>query len=388
MDVFKKRTLDLHRRLKGKIAVSSKIKLNEETLSLTYTPGVADVSSEIFRNKRRVYDYTMKGNSVAVVSDGSSVLGLGNIGAEAALPVMEGKAILFKEFAGIDAFPICIKTQEDNEIVEFVKNLAPVFGGINLEDIAAPKCFEIERKLQDIGIPVMHDDQHGTAIVTTAGLLNACKVVKKDFEELKVVVNGAGAAGTAVAKLLACDGVRHGACKSVKDVIVLDSKGAIYQGRGSLIEYKKELAEITNKEKRKGSLKECLLGADVFIGLSRGNLLKPEIVKSMNKNSIVFALANPIPEIMPELAKKAGAKVVATGRSDFPNQVNNVLVFPGIFRGALNARSKKITSDMKSAAVRALAKIVKKPTAKRILPSVFNKEIVRNMAKAVEKAAR
>lgn len=387
MTVYKKKSLDLHRKFGGKLSVSSKFKLNKEVMNLVYTPGVADVSSEIFKNKKSVWDYTIKKNTVAVVSDGSSVLGLGNIGPEASLPVMEGKAILFKEFAGIDAFPICLNTQDVNEIVSIVKGISPVFGGINLEDIGAPKCFEIEDKLQNIGIPVFHDDQHGTAIVVVAGLINACKVVEKKFSDLSVVINGAGAAGTAIAKMLICDGQKEGICESVKELIILDSKGAIYSGRKDLKGHKKELAKLTNKKKIKGKLEDCLEGVDVFIGVSRAGLLKGEMVKKMNKNSIVFALANPIPEIMPDEAKKAGAKIVATGRSDFPNQVNNVLVFPGIFRGALDVRAKKITQKMKAAAIKALAGSIKNPTATKILPSIFDKKIPNKIAEAVKKYA-
>jgi len=310
----------------------------------------------------------------------------GNIGAEAALPVMEGKAILFKEFAGIDAFPICLKTQNTDEIINIVKNIAPVFGGINLEDIKAPKCFVIEDKLQGIGIPVMHDDQHGTAIVVFAGLLNACKVLKKDFEELRVVINGAGAAGSAIAKLLVCEGYKGKLCSSVKDVIIVDSKGSIYRGRKNLEDYKRKLAGITNKHNVKGSLQECVNGADVFIGVSRANILKERMVRSMNKGPIIFALANPIPEIMPDKAKNAGAKIIATGRNDFPNQVNNALVFPGIFRGALNIRAQKITTKMKLQAAHALASTIVKPQKKKILPSIFDKSVVKNIAEAVERS--
>jgi len=382
--MLEKEALDLHKKHKGKLSVASKIKLNKKNLSLAYTPGVATVSKEILRNKKSIYDYTMKNNSVAVVTDGSAVLGLGNIGAEAALPVMEGKAILFKEFADIDAFPICLKTQKTDEIISIIKNIAPVFGGINLEDINAPRCFEIEEKLQNIGIPVFHDDQHGTAIVVLAALLNSAKVIKKEFSSLKVVVNGAGPAGVAISRLLACSDYKSKICKSVGDILVLDSHGAIYRGRKNLPPFKKNLSKITNKENFKGNLKDAIKNADVFIGVSRPELLKPSMIKLMNKNPIVFALANPIPEIMPSLALKAGAKIIATGRSDFPNQVNNVLVFPGIFRGALNARIEKITERMKIHAAHALASTVKNPTPSKILPSIFDKSIVRVIARAVE----
>jgi len=382
--MLEKEALSLHKKHKGKLSIASKIKLNKKNLALAYTPGVATVSKEIFKNKKSVYDYTMKNNSVAVVTDGSAVLGLGNIGPEAALPVMEGKAILFKEFAGIDAFPICLQTQKTEEIISIVKNIAPVFGGINLEDINAPRCFEIEEKLQNIGIPVFHDDQHGTAIVVLAALLNSAKVIKKNFSSLKVVVNGAGPAGVAISRLLICNDFNSKICKSVKDIIVLDSHGIIHKGRKNLATFKKNLARITNKENIKGDLADAIKDADVFIGVSRPGLLKPAMIKSMNKNPIVFALANPIPEIMPSDAKKAGAKIIATGRSDFPNQVNNVLVFPGIFRGALNARIKKITEKMKIKAAYALASTVKNPTPSKILPSIFDKSIVSVIAKAVE----
>lgn len=382
-----KEALELHRKLRGKFSIKPKVKLTDKLLSLAYTPGVAAVSREIFRRRKLVYDYTIKGNSVAVVSDGSSVLGLGNIGAEAALPVMEGKAILFKEFADIDAFPICLKTQDTDEIIKIVKNIAPVFGGINLEDIESPKCFVIEERLQDIGIPVMHDDQHGTAVVVFAGLLNACKVLKKDFEEIRVIINGAGAAGSAIAKLLVCDGYRGALCNSVKDVIVIDSKGAIYRGRKNLEDYKRKLAGITNKQNVKGGLQECINGADVFIGVSRGSVLKENMVRNMNTEPIVFALANPTPEIMPDKAKNAGAKIIATGRNDFPNQVNNALVFPGIFRGALNIRAQKITAMMKLRAAHALASTIVKPEKNKILPSIFDKRVVKNITQAVERCA-
>jgi len=377
--------LDLHRRLKGKLEIRSKVSLkNKKQLSLFYTPGVAEVSREIFKNKN-VYDYTIKNNSIAIVTDGSAVLGLGNIGPEAALPVMEGKAILFKEFANIDAFPICLKTQNTNEIINIVKNISPVFGGINLEDISAPRCFEIEDKLQNIGIPVMHDDQHGTAVVVLAGLLNACKVTKKKIEDLKVVVNGAGAAGTAISKLLICTDYHVKICRSVSDLIVCDSKGVIHEGRGDLGKHKRKLASVTNKHRIKGKLKDALIDADVFIGVSVGNILKESMIKSMNKKPIIFAMANPTPEIMPNKAKKAGAEIIATGRSDFPNQINNVLTFPGIFRGALDGRAKKINDKMKLAAAYALADCVKKPNKNKIIPTVFEKTIVKKIAKAVIK---
>jgi len=379
--MYKKEALELHK--KGKLEIKSKISLfSKKNLSLAYTPGVAEVSKLIHKNPKKVYEYTIKKNSVAVITDGSAVLGLGNIGPEAALPVMEGKAAIFKEFADIDAFPICLKTQNTEEIINIVKNISPVFGGINLEDISAPRCFEIEEKLQNIGIPVFHDDQHGTAIVILAGLINACKITKKKFEDLRVVISGAGAAGTAVSKLLACADHNNKICKKVAHITVFDSKGPIYKGRKNLDKHKKMLASITNQDKETGNLKTALRGADVFIGVSKGNILKGEMVKNMKK-PIIFAMSNPIPEIMPDKAKKAGASIIATGRSDFPNQVNNALVFPGIFRGALDSGAKKITEEMKLSAAYALSKIVKNPTANKILPEIFNKNIVKKIAKAI-----
>lgn len=383
----KKEALKLHRKLNGKLEINSKVSLrSKKVLSLLYTPGVADVSKEIFKNKNKVYDYTIKKNTVAIVSDGSSVLGLGNIGAEAALPVMEGKAILFKEFADINGFPICIKTQDTDEIVDVVKNISPVFGGINLEDISAPRCFEVEAKLQNIGIPVMHDDQHGTAIVVLAALINSCKATNRNFENLRVVINGVGAAGTAIAKILLCVDADKRICKSVGNIIVVDSKGVINRKRKDLNENKKRLSKITNKNNISGNLEHALQDADVFIGVSKGNVLNEKMIKGMNKNPIVFAMANPIPEIMPDKAKKAGASVIATGRSDFPNQVNNVLAFPGVFRGALDSGAKRITEKMKLNAAYALAETVKKPNKNKILPDVFDKNVVKNIANAVKES--
>ncbi len=379
--------LELHKKHKGKLATKSKVGVNtKQDLSLVYTPGVAEVCREIAADKKNIYEYTMKSNSVAVITDGSAVLGLGNIGAEASLPVMEGKAVLFKELANIDAFPICIKTQNDGEIINIVKNIAPVFGGINLEDIAAPRCFGIEEALQNIGIPVMHDDQHGTATVVLAALINAAKVVGKKLEELKIVVNGAGAAGTAVAKLLLCVGIDRKICTSVKEIVLCDSKGIIYDGRGDLNEFKQQMAKITNTSKRKGTLKDALKGADVFIGVSTANLLKADDLKVMNKDAIVFAMANPTPEIMPDEAKKAAA-VVGTGRSDFPNQINNSLGFPGIFRGALDAKALRINNEMKIAAANALAGCVE-PTKDNILPYTLDKSVVKKVSEAVAKTAK
>ncbi len=388
MNDIKKESLDLHKKKKGKLAIKPKVRIkNRNDLVLAYTPGVAAVSEAIAKDKNLIYDYTIKGNSVAVVSDGSAVLGLGNIGAEAALPVMEGKAILFKEFANIDAFPICIKTQDEKEIVSIVKNIATAFGGINLEDISAPRCFYVEEQLQDIGIPVMHDDQHGTAVVVLAGIINAAKVVGKRMEDLKIVISGSGAAGTAVAKILLCVGYDRRICTSVKEIIVCDSKGIINKGRNDINEYKKKLAEVTNKQQRAGSLKEAVRDADVFIGVSTGNVLSSDMIKSMAKDPIAFAMANPTPEIMPEQAKAGGARIIATGRGDFPNQVNNVLAFPGIFRGALDARAKRITNEMKLAAAYALAKCVKEPSEERIIPDALDRSVAKNVARAVKKAA-
>ena len=381
-------SLKLHEKHKGKLATKSKVAVNtKQDLSLVYTPGVAEVCRAIAANPGDVYKYTMKLNSVAVVSDGSAVLGLGNIGAEAAIPVMEGKSVLFKELADIDAFPICIKSQDDDEIISIVKNIAPVFGGINLEDIAAPRCFKIEDALQDIGIPVMHDDQHGTATVVLAALINAAKVLGKKIEGLKIVINGAGAAGTAVTKILLCVGIDRKICTSVKEIVLCDSKGIIYDGRGDLNEFKQQMAKITNTSKRKGTLKDALKGADVFIGVSTANLLKADDLKVMNKDAIVFAMANPNPEIMPDEAKKVAA-IVGTGRSDFPNQINNSLGFPGIFRGAIDAKAVKINNEMKIAAAKAIAGCCANPTRDNILPYTLDKKVVPAVAAAVAKAAK
>ncbi|MDO8498539.1 MAG: NADP-dependent malic enzyme [bacterium] len=375
---LKEEALELHRKHRGKIEVKSVVKLEENRdLSLTYTPGVAEVSKVIAENKELVWDYTIKGHTVAVVTDGSAVLGLGNIGPEAALPVMEGKALLFKELGGVDAFPICLNTQEVEEIISIVKALAPVFGGVNLEDISAPRCFEVEEGLQDLGIPVMHDDQHGSAVVVLAGLINAAKVVGKRMENLKVVISGAGAAGSATAKLLS---------GKVADILVADSKGLIYEGREGLDKYKENLARITNKNKKSGDLKEALKGADVFIGVSKGNLLTADDIKLMAGKAIVFSLANPVPEIMPEEAKKGGAYVVASGRSDYPNQINNVLAFPGLFKGALEVRADRITEEMKLEAAYALAGLVEKPNAENIIPNTLDKRVAQAVAEAVMKA--
>ena len=383
---LKEEALKLHKLNHGKLATKSKVKVaTKEDLSLVYTPGVAEVCREIAANPKSVYDYTFKSNSVAVVTDGSAVLGLGNIGAEASLPVMEGKCVLFKELANIDAFPICIKTQNDREIISIVKNIAPAFGGINLEDIAAPRCFKIEEELLNIGIPVMHDDQHGSAIVLLAALMNAAKVVGKRIEDLKVVINGAGAAGTAITKLLLCLGIDKSICTSVREIVVCDSKGIIYDGRADLNEFKAQLAKITNRTKRIGTLKDALMGADAFIGVSTANLLNADDLRKMSKDAIVFAMANPVPEIMYDEAKKV-ATVVGTGRSDFPNQINNSLAFPGVFRGALDAKATMINSEMKIAAAHALANCIS-PTKDNILPYTLDRQVVPKVAEAVKKAA-
>jgi malate dehydrogenase (oxaloacetate-decarboxylating) len=388
MDYFKE-SLNLHKRLKGKIRVNPKIDVRtKEDLSLVYSPGVAEPCKAIAEDVEAVYDYTIKSNTVAIVSDGSAVLGLGNIGAHASIPVMEGKAMLFKRFANIDAFPICLDTQDVDKIVETVKLIAPVFGGINLEDIAAPRSFEVEERLQDIGIPVFHDDQHGTAIVVLAGLINAAKVVKKNLFDLKVVINGAGAAGIAIAKLLRCVHMEDASsCISVKDVILCDSKGIVHRSRTNLNSAKEEILNYTNIENKAGSLQDALVDADVFIGVSVGNLLKAEDVQTMAKDSIIFGLANPIPEIMPEEAKKGGAVIVGTGRSDLPNQINNVLGFPGIFRGALDARAKRISNGMKLAAAFAIADHINNPSADCIIPPTLNESVAWKVGKAVQEVA-
>ncbi len=382
---FYELALKLHQENQGKIKVESKVPLKtKEDLSTAYTPGVAEPCREIYKDKNKLYDYTAKGNLVAVVSNGTAVLGLGNIGAEASVPVMEGKAILFKAFGGIDAFPICLPIQDTDTLVETVKYLEPVFGAINLEDIGAPQCFEVEERLKkEMDIPVFHDDQHGTAIVVLAGLINAAKVVGKELKELTVCVNGAGAAAMAVSKLLIKSGV--------KDLILNDSKGAIYAGRAEgMNPYKEAISRISNKEGIRGTLKDSIKGRDVFIGLSKGNMVTEEMVSSMAKDPILFAMANPTPEIMPDLAKKAGAKVVATGRSDFKNQINNVLAFPGVLRGALDARASDINEEMKEAAAYAIAELVSKEElcADYIIPNPFDERVSENVAKRVIEAAK
>lgn len=401
MDI-KEESLKMHEENRGKLEVMSKVPVtNRHELSLAYTPGVAEACREIAKDKEKAKIYTFKQNMVAVVTDGSAVLGLGNIGPEAAMPVMEGKAVLFKEFAGVEAFPICLDTQDTEEIIKTVKLIAPGFGGINLEDISAPRCFEIEERLQDIGIPVFHDDQHGTAIVVYASLINAAKITGKKFEDLKVVISGAGAAGIAVAKMLLGQGIKDPV--KVKNILMTDSKGVIYHCRDYLNDTKKFISTITNaactgevydpeKESCKrcvrGQLTEALKGADVFIGVSKAGLLTKDMVSSMNKDAILFAMANPVPEIMPDEAKEAGAAVIGTGRSDFPNQINNVLAFPGIFKGALEVEAKVINNEMKIAAARALADCVKEPTVDMVIPDPFDKEAVKAVIEAVKKAAK
>ncbi len=388
MDYFKE-SVALHEKLKGKISISNKIEVtSKEDLSLVYSPGVAEPCMEIHRNPERAYDLTSKGNMVAVVSDGTAVLGLGNIGAKASIPVMEGKAMLFKKFANIDAVPICLDTEDPDEIIRTIKLLAPVFGGVNLEDISAPRSFQIERELQDIGIPVMHDDQHGTAVVTLAGLINASKVVGKKLEHLNIVINGAGAAGLAIAKLLSCLSLDPNRCTPVKSIIVCDSKGIISNDRTNLNDSKKEALTYTNRANKSGTLKEALVGADVFIGVSIGELIDRKDVATMADDAIIFALANPTPEIMPDEAKEGGAAVVATGRSDFANQVNNVLAFPGIFRGALDSRALRITPIMKLVAAFAIADCVEEPSRDMIIPSPLNMSVAGKVAEAVAKASK
>ena len=384
-----KESLALHARYKGKLEIHSKVPLKtRQDLSRAYTPGVTEVCREIARDRNLAYKYTLKANTIAIVTDGSAVLGLGNIGGYAAIPVMEGKAILFKEFAGVDAFPICFENYE-TDFVDQVKNIAPVFGGINLEDIAAPKCFEVEDALQDIGIPVMHDDQHGTAIVVLAALLNACKVTGKKYADLNIVICGAGAAGFAITRLLRCIGYDPRVCTRVNEIIVCDTQGTIFRERPGLYKnkYKFIIGEETNRPALAGSLADAMIGADVFIGVSGPDLVTEEMVRSMNKRAIVFAMANPVPEIWPDAAVRAGAEVVGTGRSDFPNQINNVLAFPGIFRGALDARATRITDEMKIAAAHAIADCVSKPKRDCIMPNILDKNVTKAVAKAVTRAA-
>lgn len=381
---LREEALHMHRENKGKLESKSKVKVqNGKDLSLAYSPGVAEPCKEIYDKPETVYEYTMKGNMVAVVTDGTAVLGLGNIGPAAALPVMEGKAVLFKSFAGVDAFPICLNTTDTEKIIETVKLLEPTFGGVNLEDISAPHCFEIEERLKkEASIPVFHDDQHGTAIVTAAGLVNALKIVNKKISEIKVVANGAGAAGIAIIKLLHFFGVR--------DIIMCDTKGSIYEGRpNGMNTVKNEVAKFTNRDNISGSLKDVIKGADVFIGVSAAGALSQDMVKSMNRDPIIFAMANPNPEISPDEAKAAGAAVIGTGRSDYPNQVNNVLAFPGIFRGALDVRATQINEQMKVAAVKAIAGLIQSSElhADYVIPGPFDPRVAPAVAAAVAKAA-
>ncbi|MDQ0360101.1 NAD(P)-dependent malic enzyme [Breznakia pachnodae] len=382
MDVYEQ-SLALHKAKKGKVAITSKVKVeNMEDLSLAYTPGVAQPCREIVKDPKTVYEYTSKGNLVAVVSDGSAVLGLGNIGPEAAMPVMEGKAILFKEFADIDAFPICLDTQDVEEIIKTVKYLTPTFGGINLEDISAPRCFEIEKRLiEELDIPVFHDDQHGTAIVVSAGVLNALKLVDKKLKDVQVVINGAGSAGISICKLLLKIGI--------KDITLVDIKGALCTGEEWMNDAQKAMAEITNPQKIRGDLATVMKDKDIFIGVSAPNIVTSQMVSTMADDAIVFAMANPVPEIMPDEAKKGGARVVATGRSDFPNQINNVLVFPGIFRGALDAKATMISEEMKVAAARAIASVIHEDELSEdyIIPNSFNPKVAQVVADAVKKIA-
>ena len=378
MDYYKK-SLELHKKKKGKLEIKTKAPLrNKDDLSIAYTPGVAEPCRKIFKNSSDVYQYTIKGNSVAVVTNGTAVLGLGNIGPKAALPVMEGKCLLFKEFANIDAYPICLDSQDNQEIIKAIKMIAPGFGGINLEDIKAPDCFVIEEQLKkELDIPVFHDDQHGTAIVILAALINALKVVNKKINQIKIIVNGAGAAGIATTKLLLSQGA--------KKIILIDRQGAIYKNRTGLNPAKKEISQVTNLEKLKGRIEDVIQESDVFIGVSAPKVLRKEWVKMMDKKAIVFAMANPIPEIMPQEAKQAGAAIVATGRSDFKNQINNVLAFPGIFRGLLDSRAKQVTEKMKLRAAQTLASLVKKPTPDKIIPAVFEKNIAQKIASSIKR---
>ena len=379
-NTYAKKSLLLHRKLKGKIEITGKTLLDsQEQLSLLYTPGVGAVSDYVGKHPEQIRKFTVKGNMVAVISDGSAVLGLGNIGPEGAIPVLEGKCIIFKRFASVNAFPIALNTQNTEEIISAVKAISPIFGGINLEDISAPRCFEIEERLhKELTIPVMHDDQHGTAIVVLAALTNALRVVRKNISRVHVVINGAGPAGVAVSRLLVAAGV--------KNIIILDSGGIIGTHRSGLVPYKKNLLKWTNKNNIQGGLRDALRGADVFIGVSRGSIMNADDMLAMKPKAIIFSLANPIPEIMPEEARRGGAAVIATGRSDFPNQINNALVFPGVFRGALDHNVKAITQEMKLHAARSLARLVAHPRADSIIPSIFDKRVVPAIARAIRSA--
>ena len=380
IEEIKQKALELHEKNQGKLEVVSKVKVNDAMdLALAYTPGVAEPCKKIHEDNELAYKYTNKGNIVAVVTDGYAVLGLGNIGGIAGMPVMEGKSVLFKEFGNVDAFPICLNTQDTEEIIRTVKAISPSFGGINLEDIAAPRCFEIEKRLiEELDIPVFHDDQHGTAVIVLSAVINALRIVKKDISDVKIVISGAGAAGIAISNLLTLAGAKNN--------LILNSRGIIDPDDEKLDEARREIARTTNPNKVKGDLKTAMENADIFIGVSAPGILTKEMVSSMNHDSIVLAMANPVPEIYPDEAKEAGARVVGTGRSDYPNQVNNVLVFPGIFRGALDAKADRITDDMKLSAAYAIAHMVERPVEDRILPEAFNKDVARNVANAVKKS--
>lgn len=380
IEEIKQKALELHEKNQGKLEVVSKVKVNDAMdLALAYTPGVAEPCKKIHEDNDLAYKYTNKGNMVAVVTDGSAVLGLGNIGGIAGMPVMEGKSVLFKEFGNVDAFPICLNTQDTEEIIRTVKAISPSFGGINLEDIAAPRCFEIEKRLiEELDIPVFHDDQHGTAVIVLSAVINALRIVNKDISDVKIVISGAGAAGIAISNLLTLAGAKNN--------LILNSRGIIDPDDEKLDEARREIARTTNPNKVKGDLKTAMENADIFIGVSAPGILTKEMVSSMNHDSIVLAMANPVPEIYPDEAKEAGARVVGTGRSDYPNQVNNVLVFPGIFRGALDAKADRITDDMKLSAAYAIAHMVEQPVEDRILPEAFNKDVARNVANAVKKS--
>lgn len=380
IEEIKQKALELHEKNQGKLEVVSKVKVNDAMdLALAYTPGVAEPCKKIHEDNSLAYKYTNKGNMVAVVTDGSAVLGLGNIGGIAGMPVMEGKSVLFKEFGNVDAFPICLNTQDTEEIISTVKAISPSFGGINLEDIAAPRCFEIEKRLiEELDIPVFHDDQHGTAVIVLSAVINALRIVKKDISDVKIVISGAGAAGIAISNLLTLAGAKNN--------LILNSRGIIDPDDEKLDEARREIARTTNPSKVKGDLKTAMENADIFIGVSAPGILTKEMVASMNNDAIVLAMANPVPEIYPDEAKEAGARVVGTGRSDYPNQVNNVLVFPGIFRGALDAKADRITDDMKLSAAYAIAHMVEQPVEERILPEAFNKDVAKNVANAVKKS--
>ena len=380
IEEIKQKALELHEKNQGKLEVVSKVKVNDAMdLALAYTPGVAEPCKKIHEDNELAYKYTNKGNMVAVVTDGSAVLGLGNIGGIAGMPVMEGKSVLFKEFGNVDAFPICLNTQDTEEIISTVKAISPSLGGINLEDNAAPRCFEIEKRLiEELDIPVFHDDQHGTAVIVLSAVINALRIVKKDISDVKIVISGAGAAGIAISNLLTLAGAKNN--------LILNSRGIIDPDDEKLDEARREIARTTNPNKVKGDLKTAMENADIFIGVSAPGILTKEMVSSMNHDAIVLAMANPVPEIYPDEAKEAGARVVGTGRSDYPNQVNNVLVFPGVFRGALDAKADKITDDMKLSAAYAIAHMVEEPTEERILPEAFNKDVARNVANAVKKS--